>query len=275
MYSRTQSCAVLALVACGVHPSRLVKLRVAQIAESGEGRDRAYLVPSKIANKLVSISGVCARALRLQIEHARLHRQEFLIERGSGKTYARQSIHKMIQSIGALKIAGVDAHNLLGALQEQIVMAEEKPDFKSLDDVQKHVAQSMHKPVYNPETGKMRVLIGNGQYIDTEIHRDFVDELRKQGFNVTASEVKPSSKLEEAVGQVIGERIAASVKTATGMISLADSNADLAMSVLQQATTEAIRRVAGDPMALVDLLDTVMASIIVQRALVLSGQRTP
>lgn len=279
MHGWTQKYAAMALVAYGVGAGSIATLRLSQIAVRGDGADRHYLVPATRGSRktVVEIRGPGAKVVAIQIGDARASGRDLLFCTKDGSPYTRPGIQKMVHSTGAFKIEGITPRNLFGALREESMSEEKKQQgFTSLEDVNKHVGNSMHKPVYDPSTGKMRVLVGGGASIETEIHESFVEELRKQGIDAKASSALPSSKLEEAVKQVVSERLVGALKIATGMVALADGSPDTAERVLAGAVTDAFKRTASDPgNALVDLVDATLASIVVSRALVLAGKKIP
>lgn len=277
MYTDITRFSILSLIVSGVTPSYVCSLKCSSITEGIDGSEIYYLVPSRMSGKMVIVRGVCAKALKAKLDQSRMSGSIFLFSGPRQRPYGRQSIYKMIDSTGVFGIPGVNGTNIVGSLKKEVAVSEGKKPISSREEAASAIGATMgRRAIYDPGTGKMKLLIGGEQWIETELHKSFVEDLKKQGFdNVSESKVKPSERIQQAASQVCVERVEMATKIAASVSTLADLNPDQSMNVISQSIRECASRIGSDPAAMVDLIDQVMASIILQRALILSGTWVP
>lgn len=284
MSTRPRDAALIALVASGVHMSRIARMRLTEIAD-GESPigDRVYLVPSNSSGKISVVSGLCADALSNligDVERTASRRDTYLmsIKSSTGRKPCRQWLYEVLRSTGIFGIEGVTQKSLLGCMADkEKKMSDIGESAKGESSKAREIVADLmkRKRIYDPETGKMKIFVGDGKTIETEVTKQFADEIRELGYEPKISECTPKDKISEASMQIISERVSKAVEIAANMAPMLATSHEQALRIIGAGIADSLSRLSKDPEAIISVVEQVLASLIMQRACIIAGVMEP
>jgi site-specific recombinase XerD len=282
MYSQTIYMAILSLICSGVNVGRIVQLKYDDFSQrKNSDGEMTYMVrKTASSSKFIEVRGAFAKSVDLRITQMSSNGSSIFAESCRGN-FTRQGIWKMMKKSGVYSVPGISNENIFGcALEGKVSLMSNNSardsQEESKDKVKEHVGERAAKtPIFDPSTNKMKILIGNGRFIETELTEKFVDHLQKQGYKVEYKDTKPSEKLEEAAKSIFGDRMQAVMIDAIPMASMADMSPEKAMQMMRMTVDASFRGIQTDAEQTIRFIDAVIAWMVINRACVLAGKIDP
>lgn len=273
----TMKAVILALFASGVTPARMATLQVRDLAPRKEIDGISYLCDPGRRGSIFMIRGVCAEAISRWIDACPVTNGPLVVLRRN-RPVCRQTVYKTLDSMGVFDIRGANTKNVFGCLKEEAKhMSKEEDSANEADKIRESIRKKIGKTrVYDPESGKMKLLLPDGKYIEANMTEEFAREIEKSG--------EPKPKVEKktvvecvasAVGQVVPERMESIMKGANGYATLADIDKNQAINVMAAALSASIKSLEENPDNIVQVSDTAMSIFIVYRAMIIAGVEDP
>jgi site-specific recombinase XerD len=282
MYSKTIYMAILSLICSGVNVGRIVQLKYNDFSQrKNSDGEMTYMVrKTASSSKFIEVRGTFAKSVDLRITQMSSNGSSIFAESCRGN-FTRQGIWKMMKKSGVYSVPGISNENIFGcALERKVSLMSNNSardsQEESKEKVKEHVGERAAKtPIFDPSTNKMKILIGNGRFIETELTSKFVDHLQKQGYKVEYKDVKPSEKLEEAAKSIFGDRMQAVMTDAIPMATMADMSPEKAMQMMRMTVDASFRGIQTDAEQTIKFVDAVIAWMVINRACVLAGKIDP